>query len=227
MRYRSRIIPLYEGHRQEDKGFWGYRYAASPAQALRFLERAYPYPQYIVEAPVEDPRMNVVVRTNPQLDRTVSHIGYESIEIDKADGLQTDAELIAESQKKLSELRTIDDSSLSSSQQACLSLAREISNDATPKRVRIYAAIIPPASDRVKTAGVYSRAREEIYISPEQLERGKTTIDTILHEMAHNTSGAEDGEDAHNREISRLGELTVSRTSSGRYDAFINDDFVW
>jgi len=56
MRYRAWVIPLYEGHRQEGKGFWAYREGASINQAHMFLMRAYPYPQYFVEQPVEDPR---------------------------------------------------------------------------------------------------------------------------------------------------------------------------
>ena len=56
MRYRARVIPLYEGHKQEDKGVWQYREAVSARQAQMFLMRAYPYPQYFVEEPVEDLR---------------------------------------------------------------------------------------------------------------------------------------------------------------------------
>jgi len=52
MKYRIRVIPLYERHRQEEKGFWAYREAASLQQAQMFLMRAYPYPRYIVEHPI-------------------------------------------------------------------------------------------------------------------------------------------------------------------------------
>jgi len=52
MKYRTRVIPLYEGRKQEEKGFWAYREAASPKQAQMFFMRAYPYPQYFVEHPI-------------------------------------------------------------------------------------------------------------------------------------------------------------------------------
>ena len=58
MRYRARVIPLYEGHRQEEKAFWEYREGDSIADAHRLLMRAYPYPKYFVEEPVADPRKN-------------------------------------------------------------------------------------------------------------------------------------------------------------------------
>ena len=56
MRYRARVIPLYEGHKQEDKASWQYREATSAKQAQMFLMRAYPYPQYFVEEPILDLR---------------------------------------------------------------------------------------------------------------------------------------------------------------------------
>ena len=56
MRYRARVIPLREGRRQEDKATWEYTDAGSIAQAGRFLRQRYPYPEYVVEEPVEDPR---------------------------------------------------------------------------------------------------------------------------------------------------------------------------
>lgn len=56
MRYRARVLPLYEGHRQEEKATWEYTNAESIAQAGRFLRQRYPYPKYVVEEPIEDPR---------------------------------------------------------------------------------------------------------------------------------------------------------------------------
>ena len=54
--YRAAVIPLFEGHRQEDKKVWRYREAYSSNQALRYLMNAYPYPKFFVEQPVEDLR---------------------------------------------------------------------------------------------------------------------------------------------------------------------------
>jgi len=62
MKYRARVIPLYERRKQEEKGFWAYREAASPQQAQMFLMWAYPYPQYFVEHPIFSVPNEVLVR---------------------------------------------------------------------------------------------------------------------------------------------------------------------
>ena len=56
MRYRARVIPLFEGRRQENKATWEYTDAVSVAQAGRFLRIRFPYPEYVVEEPVLDLR---------------------------------------------------------------------------------------------------------------------------------------------------------------------------
>jgi hypothetical protein len=227
--YRARIIPLYVGKRQEDKAFWAYRHALSQNQAALFLGRQYPYPEYYIEQPELDPRRNVVRRTSPQLDAFVNHLGYVSVNIPTEDGLKTDAELVQESQERLSRVKVIPDHNLSEAQRVNLSLVREIISDITSRKVHgIHAADIPPASDRVTTAGMYGRNEEVIFISPIQLMRGRTSVDTGVHELSHHTSGAEDGEPEHQAEIARLGGEIVARTRSGRYDRIIAEPaFVW
>ena len=92
----------------------------------------------------------------------------------------------------------------------------------------VHAAIIPPASDRVRTAGMYSRNTEEVFISSDQLEHGHNTVDTSIHEIAHHTSGAEDGEEAHNAEMTRIAGLVVEATAKGYFDEFLGESsFVW
>jgi len=56
MRYRARVIPLYEGHRQIEKATWEYTDASSKAQAIRFLSKRFPYPRFVIEEPIEDSR---------------------------------------------------------------------------------------------------------------------------------------------------------------------------
>jgi hypothetical protein len=227
--YRAKIIPLYAGHRQEDKSFADYTHAVSIGQAHHFLMGRYPYPQYIVETPVLDARQNIVRRTNPRLDNFVTHLGYESINAEQAGGMKSDIELIAESQERLSKVRIIPDEALTDQQRASLALARIIAKDVSSKKVRgIYAADIPPASDRVSTAGMYNRQEESIFISPTQLARGRTTVDTDVHELSHHTTGAEDGDKEHQMEISRLGGMVVTKTREGSYDSIVgNPAFVW
>jgi hypothetical protein len=82
----------------------------------------------------------------------------------------------------------------------------------------VHAAVIPPASDRVRTAGMYSRTTREVYIASDQLERGRSTIDTIIHEIAHHTSGAEDLQEAHSQAMTDVASQVVQLTVAGRFD---------
>ena len=112
---------------------------------------------------------------------------------------------------------------MSATQLAHLKLAREIVDKVTPlmtgRKARAgLAAIIPPASDRVRTAGMYSRATEEIFIDLSQLERGRQTVDTVIHELAHHTSGAEDLEDRHSAHMTRIAGFVVELTHLGKFD---------
>jgi len=133
----------------------------------------------------------------------VTHLGYtpHSVSWNVRDTLSkaitTDKDIIDISAERLREAEVIPDSQLSLNQLANLELGRAIVDEVTPLliggKVRaVHAAIIPPASDRVRTAGMYSRATEEIFIDLSQLERARQTVDTVIHELAHHTSGAED-----------------------------------
>jgi hypothetical protein len=85
--YRGKIIPLYEGHRQENKAFYDRTQAFSVKQAQMFLIRRYPFPKYLVEEPLPDrsglktmPAVtDAVIRTDPALDAMVAHLGYRSV----------------------------------------------------------------------------------------------------------------------------------------------------
>jgi hypothetical protein len=179
---------------------------------------------------------NALIRTDDRWDATVRHLGYEPINInwDCRDALSrvitTDRQLVKESQERLRDVKVIHDDELTAKTRASLNLARAIIKDISVLRKvgGVHAAMIPPASDRVRTAGMYGTQTEEIFISADQLERGKSTVDTTIHEMAHHTSGAEDGEEAHNAELSRLGGLVVQFTARGNFDEVISDpNFMW
>jgi len=114
----------------------------------------------------------------------VTHLGYtpHSVSWNVRDTLSkaitTDKDIIDISAERLREAEVIPDNQLSAKQLAHLGLARAIVDEVTPlmttKKVRaVHAAIIPPASDRVRTAGMYSRATEEIFIALSQLERAR------------------------------------------------------
>ena len=92
----------------------------------------------------------------------------------------------------------------------------------------VYVAVIPPASDRVRTAGMYSTAPGEIYISLEMMEQGKTMIDTLVHEMAHHrqyrTMGeAEDLTPAHAESMTYIAAEVVEAVASGAFDDLLGE----
>ena len=73
------------------------------------------------------------------------------------------------------------------------------------------------------TAGMYGRSTEEVFISLDQLERGSTTVDTVVHELAHHTSGAEDLEEPHTRHMTIIAGYTVQLTHQGSFDELMRE----
>ena len=73
---------------------------------------------------------------------------------------------------------------------------------------------------------MYSRITEEIYISADQLEQGQTTVDTVIHEIAHHTSGAEDLTQAHSEQMTRVAARVVEHTAKGCFDELLRE-VVW
>jgi len=169
---------------------------------------------------------NAVIRTSDRWDGTVKHLGYVSVSVNGyvrdtlAQAITTDINLVKASQERLREVEIIPDERLSTKQRAHLKLARAIADEIAPYRKvgGVYAAIIPPASDRVRTAGMYNRTTQEIFIASDQLEQGRSTIDTVIHELAHHSSGAEDLEREHSADMTRIAAKVVEMTSYGKFD---------
>ncbi|MDD5511977.1 MAG: hypothetical protein PHI12_14410, partial [Dehalococcoidales bacterium] len=180
---------------------------------------------------------DAVLRTTDRWDATVKHLGYKSISMSwyvksaLAQAIKTDEKLIEESQDKLREVAIIEDNKLTASQRASLNLVRRIAEDVARSGVdkrKVHAAVIPPASERVRTAGLYSTKTMDIYISTDQLDRGSSAVDTFIHEVAHHNSGAEDGDRSHYEAISSIAGDVVRLTAQGNYDDLLkNTDFVW
>jgi len=177
---------------------------------------------------------DAVLRTSDRWDNMVKHLGYtpHSVNALVADALSqaitTDKELIDASTERLRDAEIIPDDKLSPTQLAHLELARAIAKRAhggTPVR-GVYASIIPPASDRVRTAGMYSRNTQEIYIDLNQLNSGHNTVDTVIHEMAHHTSGAEDLTEPHSVHMTRLASYVVNITHAGDFDELM-ESVTW
>lgn len=180
--------------------------------------------------------INAVIRTSSKYDRQVRHLGYEPIDIEPGTELgakgfiPTDVEVVKEAQKRLRGVKVVPDEKLTPPEISHLQLARGITADLVEERVLplIHAAEIPPASDRVRTAGLYARSSRAIYISREQLKRGRNTVDTIIHEIAHHTSGAEDGEEKHKIEMQRIAGIVVNKSISRAYDRLLKaEGVIW
>ena len=177
---------------------------------------------------------DAVIRTDERWDGTVRHLGYNPITISYyvkdtlSRVIPTDARLIKASQERLREAKVIPDGELSPRQSAHLNLARAIVHDTCRYRPvsAVHAAIIPPASDRVRTAGMYSRITQEIFIALDQLERGSATVDTVIHEIAHHTSGAEDLEQAHSSAMTQVAARVVKTTAAGDFDDLLREA-IW
>jgi len=169
---------------------------------------------------------NAVLRTDPALDAMVRHLGYEPVA--SGQGLRTDVELVQESQERLGRVVIVPDVELSPLQLASLMLARAIASLAPQQPIAVHAAVIPPASDRVHTAGMYRRGSRDIYISTDLLSAARSTMDTVLHELAHDTSGADDGDAAHDAEVGHLSSLAAFGAAANVYSEQLGDpNLVW
>lgn len=171
----------------------------------------------------------LVVRTDPRLDRMVEHLGYTSVPVGAIDAraTKTDVDLVRESQERLRDVEIVPDDQLSARALAHLKLARAIAARVVflPPAM-VHAAIIPMASERRHTAGLYSKATQHVYISTSQLERARTTMDTLIHEVAHHNSGAEDLTEQHSEEMSRVAARVAERVAAQEFDAQLREA-VW
>ncbi len=172
---------------------------------------------------------DAVIRTSDRWDNMVKHLGYTPHSINWmaratiSEAITTDKNIIDASAERLREAEVVPDEKLTARQLAHLRLAREIIHGVTPnitgRDVRaVHAAVIPPASDRVRTAGMYSRVTEEIFIDLNTLEHGKSTVDAAVHELAHHTSGAEDLEEEHSSHMTMIAGYVVQYTHAGVFD---------
>jgi len=177
---------------------------------------------------------DAVIRTSDRWDNMVQHLGYtpHSLHFAVKDvlalAITTDKDLIDASAERLREAEVIPDARLTPEQLAHLQLGRAIVREITPlitgRTVRaVHASIIPPASDRVRTAGMYNRATTEIFLDLATLERGHTTVDAVVHELAHHTSQAEDLEDKHSRHMTMIAGEVVRLTHLKTFDEVMKE----
>ena len=179
---------------------------------------------------------NAALRTNQELDRAVEHLGYQSVSLSEEEvaGLEkpipTDVELINESQRRLRRLKVIPDGQLNTRQLAHLNLARVLAQTICYRNPvsGVYAASIPPASDRVRTVGTYGTKNKAGYIALDALDTGRITIDTLIHELGHHrqylkTGEAEDLEIEHAEAMTSIAGETVAIVATGKLDKLLVD----
>ena len=177
---------------------------------------------------------NAVIRTSDRLDGMVKHLGYQSISLiygvrdTLARAIATDKEIVRTSQERLREVEVIPDAKLERRHRAHLNLARAIAGKVFYTPPPVHVAVIPPASDRVRTAGMYSTATGEVYISLEMMGLGKTMIDTLVHEMAHHrqyrTMGeAEDLTPAHAESMTNIAAQVVEAVAGRELDDLLGE----
>lgn len=179
---------------------------------------------------------NTVIRTDPRWDGMVRHLGYEPVDVtpDILDRrIPTDRELIQSSQERLSKVAIIPDSHLPRLSLAHIVLARKITLKVVPDLppAGVHAARIPPASDRTRTAGVYSTTNAIIYIDVAQLARCCLVIDTLVHELAHHRQfrdcgEAEDLTPAHFEMMRQIAAEVIAIVARGELDSDFKE-VVW
>lgn len=176
---------------------------------------------------------NRVIRTSDRWDGTVKHLGYESVSVSwyvrdmLVEVIRTDGRLVAESQERLREVEVALDDRLTERQLTHLLVARALAA-LFPGISQVHAALIPPASERTRTAGLYQRSTAEIYIATDMLESGRHTVDTTIHEVAHHVSrndagNGEDNTEGHNRAMTTVAARVVKEVASHGFDPILKD----
>ncbi len=180
---------------------------------------------------------DTVIRTSERLDNVIQHLGYKSVSVSwgvrdiLSQVIKTDKVIKDISQEKLRETEIVPDEQLDSRQLAHLKLARAITErifTLSSLSGGVHAAIIPPASDRVRTAGMYGTTSNAIYISLEMLYKGRDTVDTLIHELAHHrqwqqTGEAEDLTESHAEAMTSIAAGVIERLSKGEFNEYLKE----
>ncbi len=174
---------------------------------------------------------NAVIRTSDRLDGMVRHLGYQSVSVlysvqdTLGRAITTDRDLIRDSQERLREAEVVPDEKLSYQHRLHINLARAITRKVFPYSppAGVHVAVIPPASDMKRTAGLYGTATGEVFISLEMMNRGKDVIDVLVHELAHHRQyrsygEAEDLTPVHMESMQKIAAAVIEAVASGKLD---------
>ena len=182
---------------------------------------------------------NAVIRTTDRWDGMVKHIGYVSVGLQWGvrDALSTaitsDKELVRRSQEALRQVKIVPDIDLTKRAFTHLKLARAIASRFSDV-AGVHGAIIPPASDRARTAGLYDMGTQEIMLHLETLERAERTIDAMVHELGHHVAHertddplqAEDLQPAHSEAMTYVASVVFGLAANKAYDEYLQEA-VW
>lgn len=182
---------------------------------------------------------NAVIRTTDRWDGMVKHLGYVSVELQWGvrDALSTvitsDRELMRRSQEALRQVKAVPDIDLTKRAFTHLKLARAIASRFSGV-AGVHGAIIPPASDRVRTAGLYDMGTQEVMLHIETLERAERTIDAMVHELGHHVAfertddplQAEDLQPAHSEAMTYVASVIFGLAANKAYDEYLQEA-VW
>lgn len=133
---------------------------------------------------------NYVLRTTTRWDGMVKHLGYgsQSVQWGVAPALEetilTDGGLVKDSQDRLRETEVVPDHRLPARALVHLNMARKIATWFHGIS-NVVAAVIPPASDRIRTAGLYTPMTAEIVLHLETLGTARDTVNAMVHEIGH------------------------------------------
>lgn len=182
---------------------------------------------------------NAIIRTRDALDNVVKHLGYQSVSLTYgvrealAGVIATDENIRQQSQERLRETQVVPDDKLGHQELVHLELARAIARQVFPTNPvsGVYAGIIPPASDRVRTAGMYGTTTQAVFLSSDQLASGRSTVDTLTHELAHHrqyqaTGEAEDLTPGHAEAMTFVAARIVEMVSGGYFEDLLKQT-VW
>ena len=179
---------------------------------------------------------NAIIRTKDTLDNVVIHLGYKSVSlkygvVGALSGIvPTDESIRSISQDRLRETEVVPDENLNPQELVHLKLARAITSRTFPYEgpSGVYAAIIPPASDRVRTAGLYGTSSQAVFLSLDQLALGRSTLDTLTHELAHHrqytrTGEAEDLTPSHAEAMTYVAALIYEMVAVGEFSDLLKE----
>lgn len=182
-----------------------------------------------------------VLSTSSTWNNMIIHFGFSPVELVfgiqgfMGDILTTDTRVIRQHQADLRKTQIVPENQLSSVQWTNLYLARRIAKDfrktsfGTP--LQVHAGIIPRTEQMTRTTGMYDTSSQEIILAIEVLDRGRSTVDTLIHEIGHHLAYmetkdvkmCEDLTEYHAQAMTRAAAAVFKSAIEGNYDDLLRE----